>query len=334
MKDKSMGILDREPGYAKRLAEYITSKEGCRLRLFTFDSEQEVSSHLEHETLDILLVGQSMAEEAMKDWNSVGKLIVLSEEIHPENPDSRSSVYKFQASDGLLREVMDSYEKQSGEKSGLSKDGKNGEVIGVYSPVKRCGKTIFSFVLASVFAERCKCLLISLDEFCMIDELRPKDYEKDLADVMFLFRQKSAESFQDINVFSRLHGLEYIPPVSFPWDLRQIRTEELAGLVRWAASEGGYDKVVLDIGEGGDSPLELLDACGRVYMPEQEDPVSQEKIHSFEKYMKVSGQQQILDKIEKISLPHVKLEAKIAGAESLLWSPMEKFSREIAGIKE
>ncbi len=333
MKDKSMGILDREPGYVKRLAEYITAKEGCRLRLFTFDSEQEVSSHLEHGTLDILLVGQSMADESMKNWNHVGQLIVLSEEMHPEQSDSRS-VYKFQASDGLLREVMDCCEKQSGDKNGLSKRGGNGEIIGVYSPVKRCGKTIFSFVLASVFAEQCKCLMISLDEFCIIDELRPKDHEKDLADVMFLFRQNSPESFQDMNVFSRLHGLEYIPPVTFPWDLRQIRTEELAGLVRWAVSEGGYEKVVLDIGEGGDSPLELLDVCRQVYMPEQDDPVSQEKIHSFENYMKVSGQQQILDKIEKVSLPMVKLEARMAGAESLLWSPMEKFSRKIAGVGE
>ena len=151
---------------------------------------------------------------------------------------------------------------------------------------------------------------------------------------MFLYRQNSMESFRDMNLFSRLHGLEYIPPVSFPWDLRQIRTEELAGLVRWAVSEGGYEKVVLDIGEGGDSPLELLDVCRQVYMPEQEDPVSQEKIHSFESYMKVSGQQQILDKIEKISLPAVKLEAKMAGAESLLWSPMEKFTRKISGAGE
>ena len=50
--------------------------------------------------------------------------------------------------------------------------------------------------------------------------------------------------------------------------------------------------------------------------------------------MKVSGQQQILDKIEKVSLPAVKLETKTAGAESLLWSPMEKFSRKLAGVDE
>lgn len=333
MKDRSMGILDREPGYVRRLAEYITSKEGCRLRLFTFDNEQEASSYLENERLDILLVGQTVADEAMKDWKSVGQLIVLSEELHPKASDS-SSVYKFQASDGLLREVMDCYAKQSGDQDILPENGGNGEIIGVYSPVKRCGKTIFSFVLASVLAEQCRCLLISLDEFCIIDELRPKENEKDLADVMFLYRQNSMESFRDMNVFSRLHGLEYIPPVSFPWDLRQIRTEELSGLVRWAVTEGGYEKVVLDIGEGGDSPLELLDVCGQVYMPEREDPVSQEKIHSFENYMKVSGQQQILDKIEKVSLPTVKLETKTAGAESLLWSPMEKFSRKIAGVSE
>ena len=85
-----MGILDREPGYVRRLAEYITSKEGCRLRMFTFDNEQEVSSHLENERLDILLVGQSMADDAMKDWKSVGQLIVLSEELHPKEADSRS----------------------------------------------------------------------------------------------------------------------------------------------------------------------------------------------------------------------------------------------------
>lgn len=232
MKDRSMGILDREPGYVRRLAEYITTKEGCRLRLFTFDNEQEVFSYLENGRLDILLVGQSMAAEIMKGHNSVGQLIVLSEEMGFQESDRRS-VYKFQSSDGLLREVMDCYAKERGDEDVLQESEKQGEIIGVYSPVKRCGKTIFSFVLASVLAEQCKCLLISLDEFCIIDELRPKDHEKDLADIMFLYRQNSMESFRDMNLFSRLHGLEYIPPVSFPWDLRQIRTEELSGLVRW-----------------------------------------------------------------------------------------------------
>ena len=332
MKNRSMGILDREPGYVKRLAEYISAKEGCRVRLFTFDSEQEVASHLEKEALDILLVGQSLAGETMREWKRVQQMIILSDGNF-SGEQYGPSVYKYQASDGLLREVMNCYAQECGAEGRMTAKGGKGQIVGVYSPIKRCGKTIFSFVLASVFAERCKCLLISLDEFCTIEELRPKDHEKDLADIIFLYRQNSAEAFRNMSVFGRIHGLEYIPPVSFPWDLRQIRTEELAGLVKWAATEGGYEKIVLDVGEGGDSPLELLDVCGQVYMPEQDDPVSTEKIRSFEKYMKMSGQQQILDKIEKVSLPFVKLETETAGIESLLWSPMEKFSRLIAGAE-
>lgn len=332
MKDRSMGILDHEPGYVKRLAEYISAKQGCRIRVFTFENEQEVSSYLEQGNLDILLVGQSAAGEAMRHWESIGQLIMLSEgTVLPEQ--DHPSVYKFQTSDGLFREVMSCYEAQcEPEQRFLEKTG-TGQITGVYSPVKRCGKTIFSFVLASVYAEQYRSLLISLDEFCMIEELKPKSGEKDLADIMFLYRQNPEDAFQNMGVFSRIHGLEYIPPVAFPWDLRQIRTEELASLVRWAATDGGYERIILDIGEGGDSPLELLDVCGQIYMPERNDPVSAEKVGSFESYMKQSGNQQILDKVRRIRLPQVKLELETAGMESLLWSPLEKYVREITGVE-
>ena len=330
MENKSMGILDREPGYMRRLAEYISSKEGCRIRVFTFNSEEDVAAHLEKNNLDILLVGQSMAGADIQNWEKIGQLVLLNENSRETDAD-RTSVYKFQAADGVFREVMTCYTKENGKMTKKMPAGKKGQITGIYSPVKRCGKTIFSFVLASVYAEQCRSLFISLDEFCMLEELRQKENEKDLADIMFLYRQNPEEGFWQTGMFGRIHGLEYIPPVTFPWDLRQIRTEELAELIRWAAGRGGYERVILDIGEGGDSPLELLDVCEKIYMPELDDPISAEKIDSFEKYMDKSGNQQLLEKIIKIQLPQIRLEAETAGIESLLWSPMEAFVREMTG---
>ncbi len=331
MENRSMGILDREPGYMRRLAEYISSKEGCRIRVFTFNSEQDVASYLEKNSLDILLVGQSMAGEKILNWDRIGQLVLLDEGEGGEDGQG-PSVYKFQAADGVLREVMTCYTKEKGEPLRRPHHSGKGTVTGVYSPVKRCGKTIFSFVLACVYAEQQRSLFISLDEFCMLEELRQKGEEKDLADIMFLYRQNPEGGFRQAGMFGRIHGLDYIPPVTFPWDLRQIRAEELAELIRWAAGSGGYERIVLDIGEGGDSPLELLDVCGEIYMPELDDPVAAEKTDSFEKYMKTSGNQQLLDKIKKIRLPCIRLETETAGMESLLWSPMESFAREIARL--
>ena len=112
MENKSMGILDREPGYMRRLAEYISSKEGCRIRVFTFNSEEDVAAHLEKNNLDILLVGQSMAGADIQNWEKIGQLVLLNENSRETDTD-RTSVYKFQAADGVFREVMTCYTKEN-----------------------------------------------------------------------------------------------------------------------------------------------------------------------------------------------------------------------------
>ena len=83
-----------------------------------------------------------MTEEVRK--LEVGKLIILSEGVHSPDLDQYPSVYKYQASDAVVREVMDCYGAEKLALEGLPVLKRTASVIGVYSPVGRSQKTSFA----------------------------------------------------------------------------------------------------------------------------------------------------------------------------------------------
>lgn len=72
----------------------------------------------------------------------IGKIIILSEGVHPPELDQYPSVYKYQSSSDVIREVMECYgaEKKTTPQYRVLK--KTTEILGVFSPLGRCLKTV------------------------------------------------------------------------------------------------------------------------------------------------------------------------------------------------
>lgn len=73
-------------------------------------------------------------------------------------------MYKYQSGDCILQEVMACY-CIAPPQPGLALMGKSGLVMGVYSPVGRCGKTSFALALAHMLGKSQAVLFISLEEY-------------------------------------------------------------------------------------------------------------------------------------------------------------------------
>lgn len=61
-----------------------------------------------------------------------------------------------------------------------------------------------------------------------------------------------------------------------------------------------YEVLILDMGSGIDENFQLLDLCGKIYMPVLKDAVSVCKMTQFENLLRIWNKDKILEKTEKL----------------------------------
>ena len=186
-------------------------------------------------------------------------------------------MYKYQASDSLLREVMSWYQPQE-IPTLMTVTGRRSRMIGVYSPIGRCGKSSFAFTLGQVLAREEKVLYITLEEFSGLSALTGTVYTGGLSDLLYYYIQREYSPVRLGSVTYNWGGLDYIPPVTYAEDKTGIHQEVFAGLIQKIASDGAYEELILDVGMFCGGTEELLGICDVVYVPVKDDAVSTAKL--------------------------------------------------------
>ncbi len=303
-----MAVLDRDIEYASRLAAYLNEQDRVGFRTTAFSSAEAFLQFRKSARVEILLLAEDMAPQAhgMTDGS---KVILLSEDGFVPGGDQRPfgapAVFKYLPADQIAREVMNLYaEDDLHQVSRARRD--HCEILGIYSPVNRCGKTTLALTLGLVHAGRGRTLLISMEEFTGVFRNLSRERggpEEDLSDVIYRCLQGSWSWSRLKSAVHSFGALDYIPPVRCAEDISQIPAEDLARLFRRIAEEGGYASLILDFGSFGRRAAELLDLCSRIFLPVTEDPASALKLESFYEFLERSGKEELKEKIVKCVLP-------------------------------
>lgn len=301
-----LAIVDENGEYAVRLAAYFNEQSSIGFRASAFTDLESFKSFRNSAKIEILLLSEAAAAKA-QGLTDGSKVILLSEDGFIPGADKRpfgaAAVFKYRPADTLAREIMNIYSEAAGEI--MARAGSGGcEIYGIYSPVNRCGKTTMALTLGLVHARRGRTLLISLEEYAGVFLNIQPDSDSDLSDIIYCFLQGSYS-------WSRLKGavhsfgqLDYIPPVRCMEDVSQISSEEIARLIRRIAEESGYASILIDFGSFGRRASELLEVCGRIFMPvPADDPAARLKLEAFQEYLERSGKTEIKDHLVKCELP-------------------------------
>ena len=297
---KVMAVYDEDPLYAQRLADYVNQKEKLPFAAMAFSSLERLQDYLKDHPAEILLVGEASAEAA-EDLEAKN-VMILSEAMAVEEKESGSSIYKYQSGAGIMREVMAAYCLAQPEPA-LSLLTKKSVVMGVYSPINRCGKSAFALALAQILGRNFSVLYMNLEEYSGFSRLVDSGYEKDLSDLLYLYRQGEFHWMKLKTLVYPWNGIEYIAPARYGEDLELALPEELGELVGRIAREGGYERLVVDLGRCGRGSLALLEVCDVIYMPVRDDRISQAKLEEFEAYITMADDGRVQEKIRKIRLP-------------------------------
>lgn len=349
---KIFAVCDLDERYVIRLTDYLTQKHSVPFEVLAFSSLDSLTRFAEKHPIEILLISQDAMCGQVKSLN-ISRILILSEGEELELSDDEMTpsggnpaigvqtaagdeyepypmIYKYQSTDSLAREVMNYY---NGRISATSKSLQQlgTDVYAVYSPIARCGKTLFALTLAEVLGEKKKTLYLNLENFSGFESLFGQTYRSDLADLVYL-SQKSQEGLpmKLDNVVRTMCNADYIPPAFFPSDLREISSDEWISFLANVAGLMDYQTIVMDIGSQPQNIPALLGTAGHIYMPLLPDPMSRAKVSQYEKDMEALSMRHILDRTVRLYLPEVGIKGSgLTFLDNLLSSPMGDYTRKL-----
>ena len=305
MKKSIFAVCDLEASYARSLAEYMNERRRTSFEVQAFTSLESLEAFAAENHIELLLISTEAMCDQVKQMD-VERVIILSDGEPMVNLYQEPSVFNYPPSDHLIAEVIGYYAQTSPQLACAPLEAPRVELIGVYSPLGRVGKTLFALSLGQVLGESEKVLYLNLEDFNGFETVFDQNYAADLSDLLYFARQKEGNLIYKLNgMICSLGRLEYIPPAFSPSDLRDVRCEEWAEFLIQIGVWGDYHAIILDLGNQIEDVFQLMRRCGRVYVPVLEDGISRAKLLQFEKNLSALECGDVLEKIVRLHLPQI-----------------------------
>lgn len=340
---KILAVLTTEKCYAQRLCDYCNRKKSLLLTAVPFDSIEDCALFAAKHDIAILLADSKLmtgtADGVTRTVSDIraARVIGLDEGISFARAFAEAgatgpvSVNKYQPAESLIREVLAGCGGQDiyYDTESLSRPVR---VIGVYSPVSRCGKSSFAITLGRLKARKQKTLYISFEEFSSLGLLSGERYEFGLSDVVYHMKRGSLTSQRLYSMIHNIGGLEYIPPMSSIDDSGAVSSDDYVKLINEILKNSLYEILVIDMDRYAQSAAEILEICDTIYMPVFDDAINRMKADSFTAYLRTSDRGEVADRVIRISPPALDAELTQQGSaylDGLLYGSMGDLIREL-----
>ncbi len=312
----SIILYDTNVEYAKNLADYSIGKTTYRTsnyNIVVFTELNSLGDFVKKNSNCLLVMSEDIirdekAMDIIRELSSIG-IVIISE-------DNRqileySTVFRYSKADYVLSELekvfMESLNKSEDGKNNIyhvSASNKKTKIIGVYSPVKRCGKTSFAITLAQVLGTQGQVLYLNFEDIAVLGKIDCLQSDTNLSEILYYYIADRAQAVNRIRTaIHKFKGIDYIPPVTFSTDIQCIDADIVIGVIQCIMEELEYNSIILDISSLIKEYPTLLEFCDIVYMPVLDDYISVQKVSEFFNRMILLGKADIADIIQKVTVP-------------------------------
>ena len=332
MKRSIFAVCDLEASYAVNFMEFLNQKKNIPFEIQAFTSVETLISYAASNPIELLLISDKAMCREVRELK-IGKIVILSEGARMPGLDQYPSVYKYQASSDVIREVMSCYGAREEEvQARFPVLKKTTEILGVYSPLRRCLKTSIALTIGQILARQKPTLYLNMEEYAGFEEMFGRSFDENLSDLLYYTGQENPNIVHRMNgMIQNVGNLDFIPPVRSPWDIRSTGYEDWKRLLTEIIGNSCYEVLVLDLGSEVDELFKLLKLCDRIYMPVLQDTMSQCKLQQYEKLQKAWDCEKIMEKTTKLTPPfHAGRQTSgTTYAEQLLWSELGEYLRQV-----
>ena len=320
MRRRQIAVCDEEPDYTQRFARYANRYRDPLFMVHGYTDIQELVKDTKDHPADIILLSPKLAKE-FSGGTQTGQIIYLTDEEYQDEESSYPVIYKSQSCPQILRQAYSIYADGTPANLGVALRLREMKRIGVFSPVGRTGKTSFALALGKELAKKRRTLYLNMEEFSGFEVLYPWGDSWTLSELIYFMKQeKSAFACKLESMIGQIGGLDYIPPVKLPIELRMIGKEDWERLLGILEKESRYEFVILDLSCGVEGVFDLLEQCDEVYMPIGTDETAQAKLWQYKETLKLLEMEDILEKTKKVTFSRVGEIEEYARMEGMKWS--------------
>ena len=299
-----LAVCDSETEYAYQLVDYLSNKKGFPFRVQLFTSQNTLKEYSINHPISIALIAQKDFSEEIKEF-PVEHILILGEDLGEEYRNIKV-LYKYQSSEQIIKGLLDWIAKE-GILGRTSIDSKELKLIGVYSPVGKCLKTSFSFVLGQLLSKKYKVLYLNMESYSGLGKLLQKEFQTDMSELIY-YLQNSREKFiyRMGSMTEHAGELDVLPPFDSFLDFISVSREEWIQLFQEIERGSDYEYLILDLSDAVQGLFDILRLCDVVYTLGREDGFSMAKIAQYEEVLKKSNYEDIWKKTKQCTIPKIK----------------------------
>lgn len=293
-------ILDREEDFLYGITTYFQEKLGKAFDIYSFHTKEALLAFGREKKKEIdVYLGSCYLNSTERKELQVRQTLYFSQGERIEESEGEV-IYKYQPAECIIKEFLEICHFSGGiSGTRLPKDIK---ILGVYSPIGRCGKTSLALVMGQLLAQNYKAVYVNLEEWPGFERIIGVYDGMDISDLIYYIKQDKEELGMYINgMLLEVNQLKILPPVKMAPDIQELG-EEVNRLLQEVAKSDCYDVVLVDFGRQIKSMLPVLRNLERLYMPVLKDAASQAKLEEFFHFLRNSEYGEMENKIKQCRL--------------------------------
>lgn len=272
-------ICDSEEAYVKKLAEVLLLKKEVTAGVRICLSLELMEKMLEIGNIKVLLISEEIPYEKRKQIFA-GKRIVLTKDQCADLGIEETELMKYQSVDKLTAVIRKVFLENSFQLS--KRKGRQGRIVGVYSPVHRIGKTTFALKLGKELAEKENVLYLNLETYAGIGGYFRDMEVQDLSHLLYYAKQENdVIGVRITSIVRQMGNLDYIPPMKIGTDLKAVEMQEWKELFEKISEQNIYKTLIVDMGNSVQNVFEMMEMFDWIFIPYTEDVYAKAKMQQW-----------------------------------------------------
>ncbi len=294
----TVAILDPQEDYARLLMEFMNQQADYGFCTVVFTEEELYLTYEKEHKVDILLYAEEFRDSMITNLSKVS--YCLSEDTLVDN----ESIFKYQSASNIMNLLLERYLDLGYTWKPAHKHTGRQRVIGVFSPYYEIRQTGIAISLAKYLATKEKCVYLCLQPFFPSELLGRGDHSS-LSDIIYLLKQDGVNKSVKIKqCLEQVGELDYISGTYYFGELYELTQEEINKLLTELKENLLYETVVIEFSLCTSLALHLLKICDVLLHPQLVGEARQYFSIAFEKQLKRTGQEHLIEKLVTISIPY------------------------------
>jgi hypothetical protein len=301
--DCNLAIYDNEAEYANQLMEYMKRKQSLMKQIRVFTNELSLKEYLEHNTITILLMNETLKVEEIKHEN-IKNICTLSENNKEPLYHEYPTIYKFQSADSIIQNLFSLYPGILKSNRPNIESNQNVKIVCFFSLTNDIYRQVLALSFAKHYSDKKKTLYINLDLFQALPKMLNQMAEKGLSEFIYYLKQHTPNLHKKMKALvTSIDQLDYLQGVSFGTDIYEITGEDMQDWISELKTISEYEVIVFDMGNYYPSTMELFKESNQIVFSLGESKWEKAKYDNFVEQFNWARLEDILEKIHIITIP-------------------------------